>query len=183
MLAFLSAGERNGAQKYSRSCSAVPGSLALNWHFGRVLVCIFSQAAGLQRLFRWGTVNLNVLYSSHLRLSHIPRLLPLVFLLHSQKEESRRGPECALFPSQHRTDGLLFFAAFPPYFSCCLWFKPGHYWMVLKSWMIIYSQAHYRQWRFILQSHTRSQTAGQAAFLTVLYMKMEDNNKLQKQQR
>lgn len=144
-------------------------------------VCIFTQAARLQILFWWGTVNLNVLYSSHLLLSHIPRLFPLTLPLHSQEEESRTYPECALFPSQHQNNPLLFFVVFPPYFSRCSWFKPGHYQMVVKSWMIISSQAHYSQWRFILPSHSLS--AGQAAFLTFLYMKMEDNNKLQKQQR
>lgn len=148
-----------------------------------MLVCIFSQAAGPPRLFWWGTVNLNFLYSSHLLLSHIPRLFPLILSLHSHDEESRTCPECASFPSQHQNDGLLFFVVFPSYFSCCLWFKPGHYQMVVRSWMIICSQAHYSQWRFILPSHTHPQTAGQAAFLTFLYMNMEDNNKLQKQQR
>lgn len=148
-----------------------------------MLVCIFSQAAGLQTLFWWETVNLNVLYSSGLLLSHIPRLFPLTLPLHSQEEESKTCPECALFPSQHQNDGLLLFVVFPPYFSCCLWFKPGHCQRVVKSRMIICSQAHYSQWRFILPSHSSSQTAGQAAFLTFLYMKMEDNNELQKQQR
>lgn len=47
---------------------------------------------------------------------------------------------------------------------------------------MVCSQAYYSQWKFILPSHPRSQIAGQAAFLTFLYMKMEDN-KQQKQQR
>lgn len=41
MLAFLSAGERNGAQKHSRSCSAVPGSLTLELTFWECLSASF----------------------------------------------------------------------------------------------------------------------------------------------
>lgn len=54
MLAFLSAGERNGAQKHSRSCSAVPGSLTLELVFWECLSASFPKQQDFKDSFDEG---------------------------------------------------------------------------------------------------------------------------------